>query len=579
MRFSSVPLGHKVIAVLLAAAVGGGVYTWMRRNANEKASTAELSFDMHAARRIDAGFVQASEPAVAFAQSVLTDQRIADLSKSAYLSTSEMMSRVGEFRSRLALTESKPPSGTVLEVQFRDPDATKAVETANMVAQALTKWVPSPNGPGALTEPTAAPAPAKAQTPADQPKPAAKPPVVQRAAAAPAKKPEVARENSGLATALGSLQEQLSSTSGKLEQLTRGEGSRGRSYAESEQQQVLKAQVRTAEQKVADLRAHAADGDKGRLGQIQQSLSAILAGGGVGVSESRLRRERDELTRAIGVVQEQRQAVEKEDRAASAEPAEETPAAPAPEPSATPAPAASANAGSGAIAENNLPGNGSQGSGSNGTDQSAAPPTQPASTGSTPMDQDPMMLDPLHMIRQAGGPAGPVEWWPAAAAAFVCGLLYWLIAAAAQPRYDDLEMATESGPSYGRFITPDVPVAITPAAEAPPVGGFDRGGRRASFSYERTPGGEAKSEVGSAVEEEVRTVEPVPEPMQDARSTPIFEEKVVEMDPWMDLMEKALSETEIGRLYGTQGAAEPKTDRDPARGFEPRTNQTDRRAS
>ncbi len=549
MSSSSVPLGHKFTAVLLAAAVGGGVYFWFSRRAVQQGATAELSFDMHAARRIDAGFVQAHDPAVVFAQSILTDQKLADLSKTAYLSTSEMMSRVGEFRSRLELTQ---PSGEMLEVHFSDPDAARAAETANAVAHALTTWAPSPDGPAPITEPTRA---ANAQPVA--PKAAAAKPQPPAPVHAPAPKPVVQHANAAegsMASALGALQAQLSSTNAKLDQIARGEGARGRAYAKFDEQQLLKTQAAAAEQKVADLRAQATGSDRDRLGTIHQALALILSGHAVGVSSGELQRERDALTRAISVVEQQRQAVEKEASASPGGEADASSSAADQNPgntdagNAAPRPAASPSSGaaSGAITESNLSADGSTalGSGAAATNSAASQ----AQTAAMPEGADAAMLDPLHVVRLAGS-AAPVVWWPAVVAGLVCGLLYWVIAAVRQPRYEDFESVAEVSPSYGRFITPDAPSVRepAPAIEPEPPAPYERGPqRRASFMYESTPEERRREAEGLPAVEE-RSADPVE--VSDVRATAIFEEKVVQIDPWMDLMEKALSETEIGRRY------------------------------
>ena len=540
MSFSTVPLGHKFTAVLLAAAVGGGVYMWFRHNAVQKASTAELSFDMHAARRIDPGFVQAPKPAVVFAQSILTDQKIAELSKPAYLSTSAMMPRVGEFRSRLVLTQ---PSAEVLGVRFNDPDPAKAVATANAVASALTAWAPSPNGPApsTLPEPAAPPRPA-----------AATPPAAKAAPVAAPQKPVVRHDDQAagtLAAGLGELQTQLSSTNQKLDALNSGGGSRGRAYEESEQQELLKSQVRAAEKKVDDLRAQATGKDaKDRLGKIQEALHSVLSGG-VGVSASELRRERGDLTGAIGVVEEQHEAVEREEAQSTAGSGSETAAAAAP---AAPAPTAPAPAGPAAITEQPVNSQAGSGSGSG----AAAPAAQPesASSAATPPESDAAMLNPLHMTRLAG-PAAPPILWPAVAAGVLCGLLYWLIAAAASPRPVDYEEGeVDVSPHYGqRFITPDLPVAPVIPAEEPLAGGVFGSGwnRRASFTYEPAPGEGGGAETANSSGERSETAR------VEEGEGPLVRENLVEMaDPWADLIKSALSETEVGKRFEGDVAAD-----------------------
>ncbi len=482
---SSTPLGHKVIALLIAAAVAYGVHAWFSRKAVQSATTAELSFDAHAAQRFDPGLVQASEPAVAFAQSILTDPLVAGLSKSAYLSASAMTGRVGEFRSRLELTQ---PSPQVLGVRFSDADPARAAATANAVADALIAWAPSPNGPAPVALPPADPSQSAASA-----QPVAAPPP----AAVPAKSvpQSSAQPNSPLLASLGELQTQLLSTSRKLDQLGPeprsaslygGYGREGASYAEFQQQQFLKSQVRAAEKKIDDLRAHAADssadsGVRARLAEIQQALSSIFAAGTAGIDARQLRRERTQLTEAIGVVETQRQAIEKETAAPSASSAETAAQTPAPSAPAPQAPASSApnpdQASSEAAQANPAP-------------QSAPVPV----AASAPPFADSSLPNPLRLTRPAGA-AAIVLWWPTPlAAGMLCGLLYWVIAAL---RHRSLAYAEET-PRYSQhLITPDEPVVTldepvgavpVPAAEVPASSLFHHDSfRRAAFSYEPAP--------------------------------------------------------------------------------------------
>jgi hypothetical protein len=555
MSFSAVPLGHKFTAVLVAAAAAYGVHTWLDRRAVQTAATAELSFSLHAAQRLDAGFVHAGAPAVVFAQSVLSDQKIADLSRSAYLSTSGMMSRVGEFRSRLDLTQ---PSPEVLGVRFRDADPAKAVQTANAIADALVAWSPSPDAPSALTEP----APAAAAQPAAQQPPAAK--TTTAPAPAPAKKPITARNSndasgspSPLATSLDQLQAQLSSTSRQIEEgASEGParpGYKGRAYAESEQQHLLKAQVRDAEKKVSDLRSQYGSGANAqRLGAIQQALASILGGGGVGVSASQLRRERDGLTRAIAVVQTQHAAIEKEAG---------TGAQSSPAPTAQ-TPAASSSS---AISESDLTKSGSPAPAAPNSQPAvpASASSQPASSTASDPTEDPSLANPFRMEKSAAA-APPMQWWPAAAAGVGCGLLYWLLMAMVSGRRDDEPAYTEDNVSYGRFITSNGPVThVAPAPEPAPVSAAERDSyRRASFTWDPGPlGNAARLEPASAAEvESANGIKSGEEPSTnesaaDSVAREAFHqekaEKVVEIDPWTDLVQKALSETDIGRKFET----------------------------
>ncbi|HVV43629.1 MAG TPA: hypothetical protein VHC72_00440 [Bryobacteraceae bacterium] len=563
MRFSSVSLGNKFTAVLLAAAAGYGAHIWLQRRAVETAATAQLSFSLHAARRLDAGYVHASEPAIVFANSVLSDQRIADLSKPSYLSTSAMMSRVGEFRSRLELTQ---PSPQVLGVRFRDADAAKAIATANQVANALVAWSPSPDAPGTLTEPTAPAQPAAQQPPVAKAAPAP--------AAVPAKKPVTATNNSEdsasagpLVAALDQLQKQLTSTSHQVEE--GGSSSRGHAYAQSEQQHLLKAQVLEAEKKVADLRAqYGNDGTGQHLGAIQQALGSVFSRGSVGVSASQLRREREGLTRAIAVVQTQRAAIEKEGGAGT-------------EPSTKPAPASTgandsnaqtaAGSGSSAISESDLTKAGTPAPASQTSTAAASQGAPGSSTASEPIE-DPSLANPFRM-EKAAGVAAPVQWWPAAAVGVGCGLLYLLLMAMISGGREDETVYAEDSVSFGRFITSDGPapaIVPTPEPEPEPAAVADRGqNRRASFTWDPGPlGNAARAENTVAVEpapaseaENAPAIQPnesraVAESDESSSARGAFHqdkvtEKVVDVDPWADLMQKALSETDIGRKFET----------------------------
>ena len=217
MRFFSIPLGHKLTAVLVAGAAVYGIHIWLERRAVETASTAELSFSLHAARRLDAGFVHGrGRPGCSFRAVGPEQSEVADLSKPAFLSTAGVMSRIGEFRSRLNLTQISLKSWGC---GSRMPDSAKAVQTANAIADALVAWSPAPDAPAAVTEPAsgASTQPAAQQSPTVKTAPARTP--------APAKKPTTAKNNpetntsnasgtsSPLAGALEQLQQQLSSTS------------------------------------------------------------------------------------------------------------------------------------------------------------------------------------------------------------------------------------------------------------------------------------------------------------------------------------------------------------------------------
>jgi hypothetical protein len=544
-----VPLGHKFTAVLLTVAVAGGVYTWFRHTAAQSASSAELAFDSGAARRFDPGLVTGTAPAVTLAQSILTDPVVAGLSKSAYLSSSNIASRIGEFRSRIVLTQ---PSSKTLRVRFSDADPAKAAETANAIANALAAWTPSL---AAASAPVATPQPAPQAASQDAPQAA---PRAAPAAPSPARTPvPVHREQapSGLAAALGELEGQLSSTDRNLDGLGAGRGSSrdqrwSASYAQSEEQRLLKNEVRAAEKKVEDLRTQYADsgaGTKGRLAAIQQAVASILPPGkAVGVDTRQLHHEREQLTHAISVVQQQQQAIQREDDAGSGSKADEPARAPSSavqesdvSPSAaSPAPAANPGSAGSPSSSSASPSASSSASPSSSATPTFPPPVAAGTPGETSLP------NPLS-VEQFAGPAGPVRWRPAVAAGVLCGLLYLMIAAWRNRAYQaESDYAEEVPRSVPRFITPDVAVPPTDrfeAVESVPVesGPF----RRASFSYEPTPEERAESAA-----------------REDAPSADPEAEKVVTIadpwDSWTDGMKQTLSQTEIGRRFEGPGTRE-----------------------
>lgn len=539
-------LGHLFTAALIAVAVAGGIHLWQTKKAAQSASSAELSLDPDAARKIDPGLADAAEPATALAQSYLSDPVIAGLSKQAWLSTADIPTRVGEFRSRLQLTQ---PSSGLLLVEFRDPDVTRSASTANAVARALVSWAPPSSAPAptAAAPPTPAPA-AATPAPAPAPKPVAAPP-----------------QNSGaLAAGLSALEAQLSSTNRKLDDLSSSGGRAGHggyareqsSYSESEQQRLIKTDVAAARKKLDDLRAQATKeslgvGTKEHLEAIQEALSSILAPQGsgfraAGIDARQLRRERTALTNAISVVAEQRQAIEKQEAAqpASASSPTSQPAATAPAPAPAPAP------------------------------PQPAPVAPVASSGSA-------QQSPFAEVRLAG-PGARVVWWPSLALGLLCTLPY-LIAVSlrrrpAEDETDDTSVIPRSG---SRFITPDEPVRVAPLAPAPaptptpaPNPFVSTPGRRASFSWDPDPAqNPAPATVPAALlQEKAAAAEEVRDISTDP--PPLTHENVVAMtdpwDSWTDEIRKTLSETSIGRALsgsdataGSGEAANPGNDATP----------------
>jgi hypothetical protein len=464
---SGTPLTHYVIALFIALSAAGSLYFWLNKVATESAS-AVMSFDPNLAKHVDPGLASAAKPAVALANSILDDQAIAGLANQAHLSTSTDANQVGEFRAGIGLTQL---SSNLLMVQFAGNDPDRSAANANAVAKALAAWTPAPadapaadsSVPAAETQPQkAAPPVAEAQQQESAP-----PSVPAQTAPAesqsqqnqPAAVPSPADHS--LTDSLGQLSAMLASTDRDLTRLA-GAANAGSpahpnpqaAYAESREQQLLKAQVNAAEKKLHDLRSQYTAGENnpqvtGRLTTIQQALDSILRGGeaskdstdargftAAGTSATQLSRERSALSDAIGVVDKERHAIE---RTESAQPAaggsSRASSAPAPVPAPAPPPTAQTTPSS---------------------EQTPATPPPDA----TAAQQQPGG-NPLSIVHLAS-PTSPAMPLLAVLAGLVCGLLYLGGAIWAHNRgesevdYDDdiQDYEEDEVASPHRFITP-----------------------------------------------------------------------------------------------------------------------------
>lgn len=463
-RRSGMPLSHNVVALFIAVAAAGLLWAWLSKKATESAS-AVLSFSPSLAQDVDPGLRSAAKPAIALAESILNDQAIATLAKQARLKSSADAGppdagEVGEFRSALKLTEQTP---TVLDVQFLDSEPSRAAASANAIAAALAAWTPSQ---------AASPAAAAQPEPATPQQATPEPATPQRVTppAAPTQNGEgpsqenhpvsaAAPHDRSLPDSLGEISAQLAATDRDMDRLA-GEPDAGGSphrdtqsaYTEYRQQQLLRTQVTAAEKKLADLRAQYAKGDtdpevKGRLTSIQQALASILRGGqpdahgfrAAGTSASQLRRERSELSDAIGVVDKERQAIEQTE---VAQPAPKEAAQSASDGSSrTPAPPGSAP-----TAQTSSP--------NQQTPDQRTP--SPADSGtSAPQQQS---EHPLSIVRMAS-PTPPASPLLPILAGLICGLVYLGSAIWAYSRAENDEDYTEEETAYPhRFITPADPV-------------------------------------------------------------------------------------------------------------------------
>jgi hypothetical protein len=141
LRFLAAPLRQRLVAGGIAVVIGSGLFLWSRYGAPPPATMAVLLFDAGAARQVDPGVMtaHAKGPAVALAQSILSDEAVRELAKQAGVTFSSNKSGVAEFRSRLVLAQT---SATLLRVNYKDSDKKRSAAVANAVANWLVAWIP-----------------------------------------------------------------------------------------------------------------------------------------------------------------------------------------------------------------------------------------------------------------------------------------------------------------------------------------------------------------------------------------------------------------------------------------------------
>ena len=553
--YSSVPLGHKLIAVVVALTAGCGLYAFLRYREAQLAFAASLSFDSAAAQQLDPGITRALHPAVVLAQSILSDSVVARLVPQADLAASTTAHAIGEFRTRLELTQ---PTAGLLLVRYRDPNPSQAANTANAIAKVLAGWAPSTTSappraansqPTSLRGPTPAPASTAPQH-AAQHAPTAKLP---------------------LASALSELKAQLSAADQRV-------GPESPLRSEHDRQRYLESQVRAAQQKLDDLRnefAHSssASGAQAHLDVIQRALALFWPSAAglntAGTSEAQFGYERGQLTHDIGVVEQQQQAVQSIEAANSAS---STP------PSQHPAPLASQP-----------------------TSGPAADVISPPVSGASG--------NPLHLERIAGLPA-PVVWWPSALIGCSCGLLYWGLAFVryrSSPESDDLlDLPEESPRSANRLLNIDAPVPADFHAEwieAYPAETSSH--KRASFTFDLDSiSAPVSDQFPSSAPVQGSTADTVPDDPPETAAGPtetdlaeiasdadavtplrvleeqdeVSHEKIVGMaNSWEEEIRKNLSQTTVARMLDPEPIGEDVTAaRGPARDVGPPPSEPDR---
>jgi hypothetical protein len=169
LHFFALPLRHRLVAGGIAVAIGSGMFLWPRYGARPPATTAVLSFDAGAARQADPGVMNAhaKAPAVALAQSILSDGVVRVLTKQAGVSFASNKNEAAEFRSRLDMTQT---SARLLRVNYKDTDKKLSAAVANAVANMLVAWIPTAVAPTATSViPTAASAPSPPGAPPAKP--------------------------------------------------------------------------------------------------------------------------------------------------------------------------------------------------------------------------------------------------------------------------------------------------------------------------------------------------------------------------------------------------------------------------
>jgi len=154
LRIFAEPLRRKLVAGGLAVAIGSGFLVWSRYGATPPATTAVLSFDAGAARQAEPGVMNenAKEPAVALAQSILSDEAVKELLRQTGLPFTTSENSVVEFRSRLDMAQT---SVGLLRVNYKDTDKKLSAAVANAVANMLVAWLPAPVRQGPRLAPPA----------------------------------------------------------------------------------------------------------------------------------------------------------------------------------------------------------------------------------------------------------------------------------------------------------------------------------------------------------------------------------------------------------------------------------------
>jgi hypothetical protein len=273
-HFFSVPLRHRLVAGGIAVAIGSGMFLWPRYGATPSATTAVLSFDAGAARQADPGVmnVNAKGPAVALAQSILSDEAVRELAKQAGVSFGSNKSETAEFRSRLDMAQT---SARLLRVNYKDTDKKRSAAVANGVANMLVAWIPTSVAPTATSViPTATSAPSQPAAPTAEP--------------AFAKSGRQRHPLHSQSYELRELERQLAAADRKLGASERqaiasqeADVAPPPSSTDNEERRTLESQLSVAQKKLDDLRARYTDeypdveSTKDDIAEIRQKLASL----------------------------------------------------------------------------------------------------------------------------------------------------------------------------------------------------------------------------------------------------------------------------------------------------------------
>ncbi|WP_158748010.1 hypothetical protein [Acidobacterium sp. S8] len=288
----AVPFGQKLVAAGIAVVIGSGFSIWSR-NRDQAAATAVLSFDGAVAPQVEPEIMQAREPAVVFARSILNDDALRELAAQAGAAD-----HAEEVRLRLELEE---PSANVLQVRYPGGDQKLSAAVANAAANLLLAWRPQVKTEAAPSIP-----PAGAATAAANKRHHFRP----------------SRDVRDLEAQMAAVDQKLSALNAEQLQARvpqKTEAPVHPSSANIEQRHALESQLAVAEKRLDDLRTRytdeypEVDTEKENIAEIQRQLAALRPGVaetqqatspqkavGVGNGEAdRLRRERESLVEAI----------------------------------------------------------------------------------------------------------------------------------------------------------------------------------------------------------------------------------------------------------------------------------------